>query len=265
MAKMRIQKVLSEAGVASRRAVEQMVLEGRVRVNGEVVAEVPCFVDPQADRIQVDGQLVRRQRGGEKLYFLLNKPRGVVCTQSDPQGRRKAVDLVPQIPGRRVYCVGRLDVDSTGVILLTNDGELTQYLTHPRYGVAKTYVVEIDGRLTGENIAALKHGVYLDGKRTGGAAVKVLRKGHQRSLLEITLTEGRNREVRRVLLKFGVRVKRLKRVAIGPVTDRGLKIGNFRALRAVEVAKLRRCGKARMDSKRPRRGGRRRGPRAKER
>jgi len=243
MAKMRIHKFLSEAGVASRRAAEEMILEGRVSVNGACVTEVPCFVDPDTDRIVADGRRVRKPQVSG-IYFLLNKPRGVVCTQSDPQGRPRAADLVPEVPGVRVYCVGRLDVDSTGVLLLTNDGEMTQYLTHPRYGAPKTYVVEIDGMLTGEQIDRLKHGVHLDGRRTGGAAVRVLRKGLHRSLLEVTLTEGRNREIRRVLLKFGVKVKRLKRVAIGPVTDRGLKIGHFRALRPAEIRKLKRCGNA---------------------
>jgi 23S rRNA pseudouridine2605 synthase len=242
MAKVRIQKVLSEAGLASRRAVEQMVREGRVSVNGSIMTDLPCFVDPAADRIRVDGRIVRK-RPGERVYFLLNKPRGVLCTQSDPRGRRRAVDLVPEIPGGRVYCVGRLDADSTGLLLLTNDGELTQYLTHPRYGAPKTYVAEIDGLLTGEQIARLKSGVYLDGRRTGGAGVKVLRKSPTRSLIEVTLTEGRNREIRRILLGFGVKVRRLKRVAIGPITDRGLKVGSFRALRGREVARLRRCGR----------------------
>ena len=252
MTAIRIQKLLSEAGVASRRAVEQMVLDGRIAVNGRVVDELPCFVDPEVDRVVADGRRVRLGRApARRIYFLLNKPRGVVCTQSDPQGRPKAVDLVPAMSGSRVYCVGRLDVDSTGLILLTNDGELTQYLTHPRYGVPKTYVVEIDGLLTGEQIAAFKRGVYLDGKRTGGAALKVLRKSPRRSLLEITLTEGRNRELRRALLQFGAKVNRLKRVSIGPVTDRGLKIGNFRELRPSELTALRKSGSPHPD----RRGG----------
>ncbi|MGB2822279.1 MAG: pseudouridine synthase [Phycisphaerae bacterium] len=250
MAKIRIQKVLSEAGVASRRAVEQMVLDGRVSVNGSAVTLLPCFVDPAADRIRVDGRIVGK-RPAERIYLLLNKPRGVVCTQSDPQGRRRAVDLVPEIPGRRVYCVGRLDADSTGLLLLTDDGELTEYLTHPRYGAPKTYVVRIDGVLTGEQIARLKSGVFLDGKRTGGAAVKVLRKSPTQSLIEVTLTEGRNREIRRILLGFGVKVRRLKRVAIGPVTDRGLKIGSSRELRRQEVDRLRRCGRRETKGRRP--------------
>ena len=241
MAKVRIQKVLAEAGVASRRTAEEMVLTGRVAVNGKVVTALPCFVDLPADRIHVDGSPLRIRRH-EKVYLLLNKPRGVVCTQGEAEGRAKAVDLVPKIPGGRVYCVGGLDMDGTGLLLLTNDGELTHYLTHPRYGVPKTYVVEIEGVLSAEDISAVKRGVYLDGRRTAGAALKVLRKSPGRSLIELTVTEGRNREIRRTLLQFGMKVCRLKRVAIGPITDRGVKIGNFRPLKPFEVAKLRRCG-----------------------
>jgi 23S rRNA pseudouridine2605 synthase len=241
MTKMRIQKALSGAGIGSRRGIEQMVLEGRITVNGAVVTELPCFIDPAVDEVRVDGRIVRKSPPG-KIYILLNKPRGVVCTQRDPQGRPRAVDLIPTLR-ERVYCVGRLDVDSTGIILLTNDGELTQYLTHPRYGVGKTYVVEIDGRLTGEEITALKKGVYLDGKRTASAGVRVLRRNPKRSLLEVKISEGRNREVRRILVRLGHKVRRLKRIAIGPITDKGLKIGHYRPLSLGEVSKLRRAGR----------------------
>lgn len=243
MAGIRIQKLLAEAGVASRRAVEQMVLDGRITVNRSPVTALPCFVDPDAgDQVHVDGQLVRL-RGGRCVYFLVNKPRGVVCTQQDPAGRPRVIDLVPGLR-QRVYCVGRLDLDSTGLVILTNDGPLTQRLTHPRYGVPKTYVVQIDGRLSAEEVAKLKRGVHLDGRRTGAAAIKVLRRGRDKSLLQVTLTEGRNREIRRILARLGHKVRRLKRTAIGPVTDRGLKVGSFRPLRAFEVAKLRRLGAA---------------------
>lgn len=238
MAKVRIQKVLSEAGVASRRASEQLILDGRVTVDGEAVADLPCFVDPAAADIRVDGRRIRAGRRGGKVYFLLNKPRGVVCTQSDPQKRVRAVDLVPAV-GRRVYCVGRLDVESTGLIILTNDGELTQLVAHPRYGVAKTYVVEVDGRVTAEAVERLKAGVWLDGGRTAGAEVKVLRRGVKRSVLQFRLREGRNREVRRMLARTGHKVRRLKRTAIGCVTDRGLKIGHWRVLTKGEVVRLR--------------------------
>jgi len=236
MSKLRIQKYLSEQGVASRRAVEEMILEGRITVNARAVTELPCFVEPEGDEIRVDGRRVSR-RTAEKVYFLLNKPRGVVCTQRDPEGRPRAADLIPPI-GKRVYCVGRLDSESTGLIVLTNDGELTQLVTHPRYGVSKTYVVEIDGRLGAEEVAQLKRGMYVDGKRTRGAGVKVLRSSPRQSLLEIQLTEGRNREIRRLLARLGHKVRRLKRTAVGPITDRGLKIGHYRLLTGGEVAKL---------------------------
>jgi 23S rRNA pseudouridine2605 synthase len=174
------------------------------------------------------------------VYFLLNKPRGVVCTQKDERGRPRAVDLLRGV-SRRVYCVGRLDIESTGLLVLTDDGELTELLTHPRHGVAKTYVAQIDGQLTAEDVESLRKGVYLDGKRTQGARVKVLRRSPKRSLLEIVLREGRNREVRRILARLGHEVRRLKRTSIGPLTDRGLKIGSVRHLTDAEVARLRKA------------------------
>lgn len=236
----RIHKVLAEAGVASRRAVEDMILDGRIAVNGKLVTELPCFVD-ESDRIQVDGRVVRH-RAPRKVYFLLNKPRGVVCSQRDDRGRPRAADLV-DAAGLRVYCVGRLDVDSTGLVILTNDGEFTQLLTHPKHGVEKTYVVDVDGRVEGQAIDKLKAGVHLDGRRTASAKIKVLQRGHKRSLLQIRVAEGRNRQVRRMLAKLGCKVRRLKRVAIGSVTDRGLKVGGWRPLRPAEVARLRKAGK----------------------
>ena len=242
MTKTRIQKFLAEAGVASRRAAEEMVAEGRVSINNEPVTSLPAFVDPAVDRVIVDGRVVRGRRRSKHVYYLLNKPRGVVCTSDDPQGRRKAVDLVPPTPGVRVYCVGRLDMDSSGLIVLTNDGELTDYLTHPRYEVPATYVVETLGLLSPEDMEAFKRGVYLDGKRTGRAGLKVLSRGHDRSRLQVILREGRNREIRRMLLKFGVKTRRLRRTAIGPVTDRGLKVGACRTLTPAEVRKLFKAG-----------------------
>ncbi len=239
----RIQKVLAEAGIASRRASEEMVQEGRVRVNGQVVTELPIFVDPFEDEISVDGRKLKNAAAGEKkVYFLVNKPRGVVCTQKDELSRPRAVDLLPASTPR-VHCVGRLDVDSTGLLLLTNDGELTNYLTHPSHEVEKTYVVEIEGKLDEEAVRRLKRGIYLDGKRTGGAALKVLRKGRNQSLLEIRLREGRNREIRRILARLGHKVRKLKRTAIGPVTSRGLKAGSFRPLGVKEVQALRNAGR----------------------
>lgn len=243
MGKERIQKVLSHFGVASRRGVEEMVAEGRISVNGKTIGTLPCFVDAAADEIRLDGHPLRLRHDPQSVYYLLNKPRGVVCTQQDPSGRPRAVDLVPAATGR-VYCVGRLDKESTGLILLTNDGELTDYLTHPKHGVMKTYVAEVDGRVTGDQIEVLKSGMYLDGKKTQGARIKVLRRRVASTALEIKLTEGRNREIRRMLARLGNKVRRLKRTAIGPVTDRGLKIGSYRELCSREVSRLSSCGRA---------------------
>jgi 23S rRNA pseudouridine2605 synthase len=214
------------------------------------------FVDPESDKIFIDGKALRR-RVRQKLYFLLNKPRGVLCTADDPQGRRKAVDLVPPIPGARLYCVGRLDLDTTGLLILTNDGELTEYLTHARYGVPATYAVEITDQLSAEDIDAFKHGVYLDGRRTGGGGLKVLSKTPDRSELEVMVSEGRNKEIQRILLKFGVKVRRIHRTAIGPLTDRGLKVGSCRELTPAEIKKLMHAGTAPYEKKQEKRASRR--------
>ncbi len=240
MAKTRIQKVLSEAGVASRREAEEMLTQGRVTVNGERMTDLPCFVE-ESDDIRVDGQPVRR-RPRARTYILLNKPRGVVCTQRDDprHSRPRAVDLVGRAGGG-VHCVGRLDMDSTGLIVLTDDGDLTNRLTHPRYGVAKTYVVRVAGRIGAEDLAALQKGMHLDGRRARVQA-KAIRRGPKESLLEIRLHEGRNRQIRRMLARLGHKVLRVHRRAIGPISDRGVKIGKFRRLAAAEVDALRKAG-----------------------
>ena len=218
-----------------------MIAEGRIDLNGEVIVKLPCFVDPQTDEIRIDGQRVRFTR--QKLvYYLLNKPRGVVCTSSDPQGRPVAVDMIPSIR-ERIYCVGRLDVDSTGIMLLTNDGDLTQHLTHPSYEVTKTYRVTVSGRVEPDSIEKIRCGIYLDGKRIQGADVTILRRGVNETVLEMTLREGRNREIRRILLRLRHGVKKLHRMKIGPISDKGLKVGNVRALTPREVRLLRNAGK----------------------
>lgn len=238
MAEQRLQKVLAAAGVDSRRNCEELILEGAVRVNRKVVDTLPAFVDAEKDVITVNG---RRIHAARKVYFLLNKPKGVICTNSDPQGRKRAIDLVRT--DERVFCVGRLDADTTGLIIITNDSELANKLTHPRYGLAKTYVVRVKGEVSGEVAEKLKKGVWLAEGRTRHAAVKILKRNYAESLIEITLRQGLNRQVRRMLARVGLRVKSLKRTQIGRLTAKGLGIGRFRKLTAAEVSSLRRAAK----------------------
>lgn len=234
MSKQRLQKVLAAAGIASRRRCEEVILEGTVRVNGRVVDGLPAFVDPEKNIITVDG---RKIRAVQKVYFLLNKPKGVICTNSDPQGRKKAIDIV-QVR-ERIFCVGRLDIESTGIIILTNDSELANRLTHPKYGLAKTYIVDVKGEIGGEQIEKLKRGVWLAEGKTGRAAIKILKRSHKESLAEVTIREGLNREIRRMFAKIGLPVKSLTRTRIGKINARGLGVGKFRALTKAEVAYLR--------------------------
>ena len=233
MGEERLQKVLAAAGVDSRRKCEELILSGVVRVNRKVVDKLPAFVDPAKDIITVNGKKIRAAR---KLYFLLNKPKGVICTNFDPQGRKKAIDIVPT--RERIFCVGRLDADSTGLIILTNDSELANKLTHPRYGLAKTYVVGVKGPAGGETVEKLKKGIWLAEGKTGRASVKVLKRSHKESLLEITIREGLNRQIRRMMAKVGLSVKTLKRTKIGKLDARGLGVGKFRSLSKAEIAYL---------------------------
>jgi pseudouridine synthase len=238
MEKIRIQKVLAQAGLASRRSVEEMVLQGRITVNGLLVTSLPCFVEA-GDQVLVDGQPVRK-RPQEKTYILLNKPRGAVCTSRDEPGfdRPTAVGLIPDM-GQRIYCVGRLDEDSTGLIILTNDGELTNRLTHPSRGITKTYIVRVEGRPDRSDLESLRRGMVLDGARTGPTTVDVLDdSSHTETLLQMRLAEGRNRQIRRMLARLEHEVTRLHLSAIGPISDRGLKIGHWRYLSSKEVESL---------------------------
>ena len=235
MAKQRLQKVLAAAGVASRRKCEQLILDGAVQVNRKLVDTLPAFADPEKDIITVNGKKIQPER---KVYFLLNKPKGVICSNFDPQGRKKAIDLVPA--SERIFCVGRLDADSTGIIILTNDSELTNRLTHPKYRVPETYLVRVKGQIGGEAVEKLKKGVWLAEGKTAGASIKVLRRSHKESLIEITIGQGLNRQIRRMLSKVGLSVKSLTRTQIGKLTTRGLGVGKFRVLTRAEVAYLKR-------------------------
>ena len=235
MDEQRLQKVLAAAGVDSRRKCEELILDGAVQVNSKVVDKLPAFVDPEKDIITVNG---KRIRAAQKVYYLLNKPKGVICTNFDPQGRKKAIDVIKS--RERIFCVGRLDADSTGVLILTNDSQLANKLTHPKYKVPKTYLAEVKGQIESQHIQKLKKGVWLAEAKTGKASVKILKRSHRQSLLEITIQQGLNRQVRRMLAKVGLPVKSLKRTHIGKLTTRGLGVGKFRTLTKVEVAHLKR-------------------------
>jgi 23S rRNA pseudouridine2605 synthase len=238
MAEQRLQKILAAAGIDSRRKCEDLILSGLVQVNKNVVDSLPAFADPEKDVITVEGKRIHVE---QKVYFLLNKPKGVICTNSDPAGRKKAIDLVHT--NKRIFCVGRLDADTTGLIILTNDSELANKLTHPRYGLAKTYVVRIEGRIAGEQVEKLKKGVRLAEGKTGRAAVKVLKNSHKESLVEIKICQGLNRQIRRTIARIGLCVKSLTRTRIGKLDSRGIGIGKFRILTAAEVAYLKKTTK----------------------
>ncbi len=236
----RIAKVLSRAGVASRRDAERLILEGRVAVNGEVVTRLGTAVDPAADRVDVDGRPVRPPR--THTYVLLYKPRGVVSTASDPEGRRTVVELVPS--EARLFPVGRLDYDSEGLILLTDDGDLTVTLTHPRHEVEKEYYALVDAPLSDADLEHLRTGIVLDGRRTAPATVEPMRPGAggHGYWLRVVLREGRNRQVRRMIEAVGGNVVRLVRTRIGPLRLDELEPGEWRELTPHEVNQLREAG-----------------------
>jgi 23S rRNA pseudouridine2605 synthase len=238
----RLQKILSQWGVASRRRAEQLILDGRVRVNGEV-ARLGQTAEPTTDRIEVDGKLIAVQSRPEPIYLLLNKPVGVVSTCFDPQGRPTVLELLPsqlrECEG--IHPVGRLDIDSSGALLLTNDGDFTFRLTHPRHSIGKTYAVWVQGRPTAATLAAWRNGIDLDGRETLPARVRVLDRQSDRTLLEIVLFEGRNRQIRRVAAQLAHPVIYLHRTSIGNICidgARSVPIGSYRHLQSVEIHTL---------------------------
>jgi len=248
----RIQKLLANAGVASRRSIEEMVRQGRVAINGKVVTQLPILVDRQRDAITIDGEAVRlRHRQSARLvYLLMNKPRGVYSTNVAQGAQTRAIDLLPPDFPARVYPVGRLDADAKGLLLLTNDGELTNRLTHPRYDVSKTYRAVVDGFVKPSDLQKLQKDVWLADKgghgfKTGRSHIKVARRSRDRSVLEITIREGRNREVRRMLARLGHKVRDLTRIRMGPLTLAGLSPGQFRPLTSREIRELQQAAKPR--------------------
>lgn len=230
----RLQKYLSASGVASRRAAEQLIVEGRVRVNGRT-AQVGESIDPASDRVEVDGRPVQPE--DRKVYILLNKPRGTITSAKDTHGRDTVLDRVSAV-GERVFPVGRLDLDVEGALLLTNDGELAFRLTHPSYEVDKVYLAWVKGIVTPETAARLRAGVVLDDGKTAPAKVIVLRSGARATMIQITLHEGRKREVKRMCAAVGHPVRELQRVAFANLRLGELKPGEWRHLTPQEVEKL---------------------------
>jgi 23S rRNA pseudouridine2605 synthase len=261
--KERIQKLLANAGVDSRRAVEQMVRDGRIAVNGRTVRELPILVDPQTDKVDVDGERVRLRddRGtraaGKRQYILMNKPRGVYTTNAAQGEQTRAIDLLQGRIDGRVYPVGQLDAESKGLLLLTNDGDLTNRLTHPRYGVAKTYRAVVDGEVDPKELKRLEEGVWMGdrqgkGYKTGKSQIRIIKRMREKSIIEITLREGKNRELRRMLAGAGHKVRDLTRIKIGPLSLEGLSPGDFRELTPRELRELKRVARAdRPPEKRP--------------
>ena len=257
--KERIQKVLAAAGVDSRRNIEEMVRQGRVAVNGKTMVELPILVDPEKDKITVDDEPIKlkSRHAAERVYVIMNKPRGVYSTNVAQGVQTRAIDLLPpNFP--RVYPVGRLDAESKGLLLLTNDGELTNHLTHPRYGVAKTYRAVVDGYVKPDSVKELEKGVWMadktgQGFKTGRSHIKIASRSRDKSVLEITIREGRNRQVRRMLARLGHKVRDLTRTRMGPLTLQGLAVGQFRPLTPKELRELRQVG--RTDANRPERRG----------
>jgi 23S rRNA pseudouridine2605 synthase len=238
---LRLNKFLAHAGVASRRHADELIAAGRVRINGDVVRDLGTRINPETDQVAVDDHPVRAER---HVYWAVNKPRGYLCTNHDPAGRPLALDLVPHVD-QRVYTVGRLDEDSEGLLLLTNDGDLAQQLMHPRFGVEKTYEVQVAGSPSPAELRQLLTGVWLSDGRVKAKYVKRFKRQGNSTWLKIVLAEGKNREVRRMLAKLNHKVMRLRRVAIGPVRLDRLPKGKSRKLALPEIEALRRIANRR--------------------
>jgi pseudouridine synthase len=230
----RLQKIIAEAGITSRRKAEELMVQGRVSVNGQIVTELGSKADPARDQVRVDGRPLKRS--GRRLYFLLNKPPGYVSTVRDPQHRPTVISLLQGIE-ERVYPVGRLDYHSSGLILLTNDGELANFLMSPKSGVPRTYHVRLEGQPEAEALKKLEQGIVLDGRNTAPCQIRPLA-NRANPWYEITLVEGRYHQVRRMFERIGQAVVKLKRVQIAFLTDHGLAPGRFRPLTLAEVSRL---------------------------
>ncbi|CAD73039.1 MAG TPA: pseudouridine synthase [Rhodopirellula baltica] len=231
----RINQLLASAGFGSRRQCEELIREGRVDVDGETITELGTTVDPDLQKVRVDGNYLRPQK---LVYYVVNKPVGIVTTNRDPRGRPRVIDLVP--PTERVFPVGRLDISSEGLILLTNDGDLAQKLAHPKFGIQKVYRVVVAGEVRGETMKKMREGIYIAEGLVQVDGAKIIKARTKATEMEIRLKEGKNREIRRILARFGHKVQQLRRVAIGPLKLGDVPRGAYRKLTRDEVDKLRR-------------------------
>jgi len=270
----RLHKVMADAGIGSRRRCEDLIEMGEVTVNGLVVDQLPAWVNPRTDRIIASGKKVAAPP--RNIYIMLYKPRGIVSTNSDPEGRPRAIDLVQHPSKARLYSIGRLDMDTAGLLLLTNDGELTNRLTHPRYEIPKLYEVTVKGSLDEGDVKRIQQGIALHGKRafpgrgpregvrgqvnsrgratpraagsrpttpsqSGGVRMKLLKRDRERSLLIMELREGRDEQIKSIMLDLGHPVKKLQRVQLGPLKLKGLSMGEWRELTTSELAALKKA------------------------
>ena len=232
---MRLQKYLALSGVASRRTAEKMISDGRVSVNGEVITEMGVQVDEKTDRVEVDGKAIAIQE--EKHYIAYYKPLGEVTTVSDPEGRATVMDKFRDYPVR-LYPVGRLDYDSEGLLLLTNDGDMMHHVLHPSHEVSKVYLTKVSNQVSDEEIVSLRRGVMIDGKMTSPASVRLIRRETFDTVLLISIHEGRNRQIRKMIAAIGHQVVSLKRVEFGPVSLDDLPCGRWRRLTETEIRRL---------------------------
>ena len=237
---MRLQKFIAECGIASRRSAEKMIESGRVYVNGDLIDYMGCVIDPQCDVVEVDGRVIQPEN--KKYYIMLNKPKNYVTTVSDDLGRPTVMQLVSDI-NARIYPVGRLDFDTTGLLIMTNDGEFANILTHPKHVVNKAYIARIDKPLDETQLEKLRNGIELDGVMTSPARAENIKRPQKGFEVKIIIHEGKNRQVRRMLDAVGANVMSLKRISVGSVTLGNLPEGKWRKLSEAEINKLRGKGK----------------------
>lgn len=230
----RINKYLAVLGICSRRKADQMIKQGIIRINGEI-AQLGSVINSEKDQISIKNKIINKE-SESKVYYLLNKPKGVVCTVKDPHGRLTVVDLLRNVK-ERVYPVGRLDIDSHGLILLTNDGELANRITHPKFHIPKTYLVTVLGKVSNYQLEKLRLGVELSDGTTQPAEVKIVEKENQQTRLEVVLHEGRNRQIRRMCAALNLQILDLQRVAIGKIKLDNIKSGRYLEIQKTELMK----------------------------